>query len=125
MSTEPSAPLPLGAFDLHRRIAVGGMGEVWTAKHRASGLPAAVKLVRGRAIPPEWVEAFADEVRAVAALDHPGIVRVFDHGVVPEHTARASEGRLDAGFPWLAMEYAGGGDMSGLRGRLGRRDGSL
>ena len=95
------------------------MGEIWTASHRTSGFPAAVKVVGGRPLPPAWVEAFADEVRAVAALDHPGIVRVFDQGTVSAEASEASAGRLKRGFPWLAMEYAGGGDLRALGGKLG------
>lgn len=117
--TSPGAPIPLGPFDLRRRIGAGGMGEVWLASHRVSGLPTAVKVVGGVPLPSSWVEAFADEVRAVAGLDHPGIVRIFDQGTIRSRDAERSEGRLKPGFPWLAMEYASGGDVLELRGKLG------
>jgi eukaryotic-like serine/threonine-protein kinase len=113
--------ITLGDFLLERRIASGGMGEVWLATHRTRKLPAAVKLLGG-ALGPEAagaLVAFRQEVRAVAALDHPGIVMVFDQGTVGPEAADASEGRLSVGTPWLAMEYAGGGNLAPLSGHLG------
>ena len=90
-----------GPFRLQERIATGGMGEVWAAVHAPTGLPVAVK-----ALPtlesPALRSAFADEVRAVARLDHPHVVRVFDHGEA------GAGGPLPAGAPWLAMERAHG-----------------
>jgi len=59
--------------------------------------------------------AFHNEVRAVAGLYHPGIVMVFDSGEVDERAAQASDGRIQAGSPYLAMEYASGGSLSRVR----------
>src|SRR5688572_11432606 len=67
------------------------MGDVWQARH-ASGAAVAVKIVPSAA---RVREAFSEEVRAVAGLDHPNVVTVLDHGVVE-------------GSPWLAMELAEG-----------------
>jgi hypothetical protein len=50
--------------------------------------------------------ALAREVRAVARLDHPGIVRVFDQGIVSREVEVRTRGRIGAGAPYLVMERA-------------------
>jgi serine/threonine protein kinase/tetratricopeptide (TPR) repeat protein len=98
----------LGPFELQGLLAKGGMGEVWGAVH-ASGQPVAVKvLTAARARDPAVVRALHREARAVAGLDHPGVVTVFDYGVIDEGAERDSDGQLVAGSPWLAMERAQG-----------------
>lgn len=105
--------ISLGDFILERPIGRGGMAEVWLGRHRTLDRPAALKVMRPALVnDPGFTEGFAREVRAVAGLDHPGIVGVFDAGVVGEAAAGASGGALAAGSPWLAMEFAAGGDMS-------------
>ena len=107
-----AAVIPLGAFDLLEPLGRGGMGEVWRGVHRGEGLPVAVKVITAeRGQSPEARQLFQHEARAVAALDHPGIVAVFDLGTVPEPAARGSGGRLVAGSPFLVMEYASGGTL--------------
>ncbi|MDP6944864.1 MAG: hypothetical protein QF464_11995, partial [Myxococcota bacterium] len=92
----------LAAFDIETPIARGGMGEVWRGCHRATGVPVAIKLLTGRlAREPRLVQAFRDEVRAMAALDHPGIVVVHDYGQIPKQTEAESEGELVADSPYL------------------------
>jgi serine/threonine protein kinase len=49
--------------------------------------------------------AFRNEVRAVAGLSHPGVVQVFDFGLIDAAADFASGGRLLAGSPYLVMEY--------------------
>jgi serine/threonine protein kinase len=62
----------LGPFVLEYPIGRGGMGEVWLAHHRVDGVPVAIKvLTHGGAGDDRFIAAFRDEVRAVAALDHP------------------------------------------------------
>jgi len=110
------APVTLGPYELDAPLGQGGMGSVYAAWHRRWGHPVAVKVLRGRPSAPS-VEAFRREVRAVAALDHPGIVTVEDHGVVPAGVEALAEGA-----PWLAMERAEGpvgpGDWASVRAVL-------
>ncbi len=95
------------------------MGIVWRAHHHSQGLPVAVKvLTASRASDPLFRDVFRSEVRSVAALDHPGIVYVMDHGEVGLAAAAASEGRLSAKSPWLAMELAEGGSLLPWCGEL-------
>ncbi|HHO52224.1 MAG TPA: serine/threonine-protein kinase PknK, partial [Deltaproteobacteria bacterium] len=110
--------IPLGPFDLLRPVARGGMAQVWLARHRGQGVLVAIKILTAEdALRVEFEKRFADEVRAVAALDHPGVVMVLDHGRLPAQTA-AGHGGLVAGSPWLAMEHASGGTLAHTRGPL-------
>ncbi len=105
--------VPLGLFDLGAPFARGGMAEVWSGVHRPSGAPVAIKLLTGaQARESRLVQCFHDEVRAMAALDHPGVVLVHDYGQVSEETAGAAGGALVAGSPFLAMERIEGGPYS-------------
>jgi eukaryotic-like serine/threonine-protein kinase len=109
---QPPSPIHLGPFTLDHPVGKGGMGEVWSAVHRELDVPVAVKVmtaahVRDR----EFVASFKGEVRAVAAMDHPGIIRVHDHGSVDAAAQAASGDRLLAGSPWLAMDLVEGGTL--------------
>jgi serine/threonine-protein kinase len=80
---------------------VGGMGEVHFARHAASGLPVAIKVLPAfLAARAEARAAFLDEVRHTARLCHPNVVALDDFGTLPDGPA--------AGSPWLAMERADG-----------------
>jgi pimeloyl-ACP methyl ester carboxylesterase len=69
-----------GDWQLERRIGVGGMGEVWFARHVVTRGVGAVKL-RRRALGSAADRAVFDrEVRAIARLSHPHVVRLFDVG---------------------------------------------
>jgi hypothetical protein len=65
-------------YDIVRHIARGGMGEVYEAHDRLLQRPVAVKVYRGTA--PADRTRFDAEVRVLAALNHPGLVHVFDAG---------------------------------------------
>jgi serine/threonine protein kinase/tetratricopeptide (TPR) repeat protein len=116
VSPEARPPVVLGPFALQARIGHGGMGEVWSGVHLAQGVPVAVKVMTAeRARDPRYRTFFRREVQAVAGLDHPGIVMVFDHGEVGAEAEAASQGRLPAGSPYLAMERAGRGTLRDVR----------
>jgi serine/threonine protein kinase/tetratricopeptide (TPR) repeat protein len=111
--------IALGPFDLFAEIGRGGAGQVWSAVHRDQHLPVAVKFLSPqRATHPTFRAVFHNEVRAVAALDHPAIVRVFDYGEVSARVAAASEGRIALGSPYLIMELVRGGTLDDVAGRL-------
>lgn len=93
-------------------LGQGGYGTVWRGVHRRLGAPVALKVMTH----PSWRTdegraAFRNEVLAMAVLDHPGIVRVLDHGEVGEAATVASKGLLGVGAPWLAMELVEGGSL--------------
>lgn len=91
------------------------MGHVYRATHGRSRTPVAIKVLASeRAIDPAFCTAFRDEVRAIAALDHPAIVMVFDQGQVTLGAARASKGALAVGAPFLVMELLPHGTLVDL-----------
>src|SRR5690349_16530629 len=98
-----SAELLEDRFEIEYRVQGGGMGEVFRARDRASGTPAAIKVLATRQDPRGT--RFAREIQLLSELSHPGIVRYVAHGVTP------------AGAPFLVMEWLDGED---LRRRLER-----
>lgn len=111
-----TAPIALGPFRLDAPIGRGGMGVVWRGEHDRVGVPVAIKAITGaKAASPRYHAAFRREVQAVAALDHPGIVLVYDYGRIDAAAATGSAARaghaLVAGSPFLAMEYAERGSL--------------
>ncbi len=112
-------PIRLGPFEVDEIIGRGGMGEIWRGVHLPQQVPVAVKvLTEHSARREEYLRQFRNEIRSVAALDHPGIILVFDHGAVSEEAAAASDGSLVAGSPYLVMELARGGALSKYISRL-------
>ncbi len=97
-STVP-APLRLGPYELLRRVATGGMAEVYLARragpHGFQKIVALKRILPQFARDPEFVAMFVDEARVCARLSHPNIVQVFDFG--------EQDGEL-----YMAMEYVEG-----------------
>ncbi|MCC2313486.1 serine/threonine-protein kinase [Cellulomonas xiejunii] len=81
MRTAPGVALGGGRYRLLRRIAVGGMGEVWEANDDALARAVAVKVLRDEfAGDVGFLERFRTEARNSAALHHPHIAALFDYG---------------------------------------------
>ncbi len=92
-------PSTLGKYQLLRKLAVGGMGEVWLA--RQQGPVGFEKLVVLKTLlghlkeDQEFVNMFFDEARIAAALNHPNIAQIYDLGEA-------------GGEYYIAMEYVHG-----------------
>lgn len=98
----------LGPFVVRDRIGAGAFGEVYRSVHRETELEVAIKVVTAEvARHASYLDDFRREVRAVAGLDHPNIVQVFDYGTISSEAANALP-RLIAGSPYLVMELASG-----------------
>jgi len=103
----------LGPFALTEPAGQGGMAQVWRASYGDAAISVAVKVISlEKAKHPRFLASFRNEVRAVAGLDHRHVVMVFDHGSISAEAEEASRGRLIAGSPYLAMEWASGGTLS-------------
>ncbi|QDG52685.1 tetratricopeptide repeat protein [Persicimonas caeni] len=95
------------------------MGQVWRARHREQGVPAAIKVVtEARALREEYRRQFRQEVRAVAGLSHPGVVMVFDYGQLSPEVEEATLGELRAQSPYLAMELCPRGSLADVERQL-------
>jgi serine/threonine protein kinase len=97
----------LGPFAVEAVVGEGGMGRVWRGSHRRQAVPVAVKVLNERFCTPKFANAFRNEARAVAQLDHPHIVVILDYGLVPQ----GGIGPLAGRSPYLVMDYASGGSL--------------
>ena len=86
----------VGSYRITERLARGGMGEVYLARHEIMDREAAVKLLHPELTDKrDLVDRFLNEARAAASIRHPGIVEIFDVGHV--------DGRA-----YIVMEYLRG-----------------
>ncbi|MDF3288575.1 Stk1 family PASTA domain-containing Ser/Thr kinase [Streptomyces silvisoli] len=85
-----------GRYRIEARIAVGGMATVYRAVDTRLDRVLALKVMHPALAGDEaFVERFIREAKAVARLDHPNVVGVFDQGT-------------DGTYVYLAMEYVAG-----------------
>ncbi len=108
---EPVAapPKSFGKYEILGEIARGGMGVVYRAREAKLNRVVALKvLLAGEGASEEQIQRFTGEARAAAALQHPGIVQIFDVGE-------------ERGVHYFAMEYVEGIALD----RLLKRDGPL
>jgi serine/threonine protein kinase len=92
----------IGNYKVLKRIATGGMGSVYLCEHKFMRRRAAVKVLpTAKASDPASLERFYREARAVAALDHPNIVRAYD----VDH---------EDDLHFLVMEYVDGSSLQDL-----------
>ena len=86
-------PICFGTYRVLGRIAEGGMGLVLRGQDMRSGRQVAIKTVRSPRV--SDAAAIRREIVALSNLCHPGIVRLYAHGV-------------STGMPWMAMELLAG-----------------
>jgi serine/threonine-protein kinase len=86
-------------YELIRMIDTGGMGVVYLARDHVTDRVVAMKFLRGGLVSGSAADRFLVEVRALAALDHPNIVRVLATDFY----------RPD---PFFTMEYEAGGTLA-------------
>jgi serine/threonine protein kinase len=94
--------LLLGSYVLLEKLGEGGMGQVFKARNWKLGQAVALKLIRKeRLTNADAVRRFHREIRAVAQLSHPNVVRAYDADEI-------------GGTHLLVMEYAEGTDLARL-----------
>ena len=72
--------MTLGPYEVVAHIGSGGMGEVWRARDKRIGRDVAIKVLPEFAMAEDQVRRFEQEARAAGALNHPGLVTIFDVG---------------------------------------------
>ena len=93
-----SGDLIAGRFEIDREVGAGGMGRVFRARDRHAGVDVAVKVVLDEE--GEIDPRFAREAVMLAEIAHPAVVKYVAHGETPD------------GYPFLAMEWLEGEDLS-------------
>src|SRR5688572_24328788 len=68
-------------YEIQRKIARGGMADVFLARDQLLDRPVALKVLFPElSVDPSFVERFRREVQNAAKLSHPNIVSVYDWG---------------------------------------------
>ncbi len=89
----------IGKYKVLERLGSGGMGQVYLCEHKVMRRKVAVKVLpTAKADDASSLERFHREARAIAALDHPNLVRAFD---IDE----------DGDLNFLVMEYVDGASL--------------
>ncbi|HLW66452.1 MAG TPA: protein kinase [Gemmataceae bacterium] len=97
----------IGRYKVLERLGSGGMGQVFLCEHTMMRRRVAVKVLpAAKADDPSSLERFYREARAVAALDHPNIVRAYDID-------------QDDNLHFLVMEYVDGSNFQEIIKKTG------
>jgi tetratricopeptide (TPR) repeat protein/tRNA A-37 threonylcarbamoyl transferase component Bud32 len=95
-----AAPLPaVPGYVTLDELGRGGMGVVYKARHVGLNRLVALKMIRARALAdPVQVTRFRGEAEALARLQHPHIIQIYEVG---EHE----------GYPYFALEFVNDGSL--------------
>ncbi|MEU6861248.1 protein kinase [Glycomyces sp. NPDC046736] len=101
-----------GRYRLERRIGGGGMGDVWEGTDTILWRTVAIKILLADLVDDRgFRERFRREARAIAVMQGPGVVEVYDYGEIEDE---------DAQLAYLIMEYVDGKPLSRLLGLWGK-----
>jgi len=107
MTTELKPGMKIWRFRLEKLLARGGMGSVWAARDERLDREVALKLLPHILVnEPSAARRFEREARAMARLQHPNVVGIFDVG-----TADPGVGEE---LPYLVMELIRGRSLNEL-----------
>lgn len=92
---------PIAGYEIESVLGRGGMGVVYKARHTALKRTVAIKMVLdGRHASKQQLTRFRVEAEAVARLQHPNIVQIYEVGQAQGH-------------PYCVLEFAEGGSLAG------------
>ncbi len=101
-------PETVGGYRILARLGQGGMGAVYRAKHPRTGAEVALKVMLPQYATREDVRLrFQREVRAMAAVEHPNLVRILEAGE-------------DQGLVYYTMQLVDGVDLAARIAKKGR-----
>jgi formylglycine-generating enzyme required for sulfatase activity/tRNA A-37 threonylcarbamoyl transferase component Bud32 len=99
-STPRAAPVNVPGYEILRELGRGGMGVVYQARHVRLNRIVALKMVlAGSHAAPDEQARFLAEAEAVAHLQHPHIVQIYETG---QH----------GGLPYMALEFVESGSLA-------------
>ena len=99
-------------FEILSFIGKGGMGAVYRGRQPALDRYIALKVLPASvANDPGFAERFNREARALARLNHPNIVTVYDFGEVAQPSGLSEAGRMPAPLHYLLMEFVDGTNL--------------
>lgn len=103
MTSRLESGVPFGRYVLIKRLAVGGMAEIWLARPlEGGGKPVVLKRILPQfASDPDFLQRFSEEASLTLQLVHGNIVPVFEIGRVGED-------------PYIAMEWVPGRDLRSI-----------
>lgn len=102
------ATVQVGRYEVSELLGQGGMGAVYLAHDPVLDRQVAIKIVHPKRGTPEAKERFLREARAVARLDSPYIIKIFDIGIQPPANKNDKE------LHYIVMEYIAGSTLSTL-----------
>jgi serine/threonine-protein kinase len=109
----PDEPLG-GRYRIEAPLGAGGMATVHRAFDVLLGRQVAIKILASNvAASPAHLERFGREARAMAAINHPNLVAIYDVGWTDDQTGRR---------PFLVMELVSGGTLAQQLAAEGRLD---
>ncbi len=108
LDTSRPAIIHIGNYEILLRIAEGGMGTVYKARHQQSGDIVAIKVLSTTVRNPVILQRFKREFDAARMVDHPNVVKAIEYG---EENSN----------PYLVMEFVDGESL----GQRIERDGKL
>ena len=98
MTERVRVPFAPPGFDLLRKLGSGGMGDVYLVREQVSERTVAMKFLRSPGNSAA-LDRFIDEIRALARINHPNIVRFYWEDYNRDR-------------PFFTMEYAAGGSLA-------------
>jgi serine/threonine protein kinase len=95
MTQDMSQLTTLGDYEILTKIAEGGMGAVYKARHSRTGTIVAIKVIaKDTARNPVLLQRFKQEFDAARLIDHPNVVKALEYHAQPH--------------PYIVMEYVDG-----------------
>jgi serine/threonine-protein kinase len=99
----------VGSYRIEKEIGRGGMGKVFQATHTVLARKAAIKVMHPELCRhPGMATRMVQEAAILENVRHPGLVRVFECNILPDHR------------PFIAMELVDGDTLTQRLGQCGR-----